>query len=60
MQTHQDILNELAFHFAKIKSLMDKYPDAIQILNNDQDGYHLDVNLSLIEILSEEERQNQE
>lgn len=57
MLTHQDILNELVLHFDKIKSLMDKYPNAIHILNNDEDGYHLDVNLSLIEIPPEEEHQ---
>jgi hypothetical protein len=34
---------------------MDKYPNAIQILNNKEDGCHLDVNLDLIEILPKEE-----
>ena len=54
MLTHQDILNELCFHFDKIKILMDKYPNAIQILNK-EDGCNLEVNLDLIEIPLEEE-----
>ena len=59
MQTHQDVLNELIFHFDKVIALTNKYPNAIQILNK-EDGYYLDVNLSLIEIPLEEELQNQE
>jgi hypothetical protein len=59
MLTHQYILNELIFHIDKVTALMHKYPNAIQILNK-EDGCHLEVNLSLIEILPEEERQNQE
>lgn len=57
MITHQDILNELILHFDKIKSLMDKYLNAIQILNNKEDECHLEVNLSLIEILPQKEHQ---
>ncbi|SDG95325.1 hypothetical protein SAMN04488062_103186 [Flavobacterium omnivorum] len=55
MQTTQDILDELIFHFDKVTALMDKYPNAIQILNNEEYGLSLDVNLSLIEIYPREE-----
>ena len=54
MQTTQDILDELIFHFDKVTALMDKYPKAIQILNNEEHGLYLDVNLDLIEILPKE------
>lgn len=57
MQTTQDILDELIFHFDKVTALMRKYPNAIQILNNEEYGLSLDVNLSLIEIPPEEEHQ---
>lgn len=57
MLTRQDILNELCLHFDKIKILMDKYPNAIQILNNEENGCHLVVNIDFIEILPEEEHQ---
>lgn len=57
MPTTQEVLDELFLHFDKIKSLMDKYPNAIHILNNEEDGCHLEVNLSLIEILPQEEPQ---
>ena len=36
---------------------MDKYLNAIQILNNKEDECHLEVNLSLIEILPQKEHQ---
>lgn len=57
MQTTQDILDKLIFHFDKVTALMRKYPNAIQILNNEEYGLSLDVNLSLIEIPPEEEHQ---
>jgi hypothetical protein len=56
MPTTQDILDELIFHFDKVTAIMDKYPNAIQILNK-EDGCHLEVNLDLIEIHPKEEHQ---
>ena len=57
MPTTQDNLDELIFHFDKVTALMDKYPKAIQILNNEEHGLSLDVNLDLIEITPKEEHQ---
>ena len=57
MQTTQDILDELIFHFDKVTALMLKYPKSIQILNNEEHGLSLDVNLDLIEIPPKEEHQ---
>jgi hypothetical protein len=54
MPTTQEVLDELIFHFDKVTALMDKYPNAIQILNNEEHGLYLDVNLDLIEILPKE------
>lgn len=54
MPTTQEVLDELIFHFDKVTALMLKYPNAIQILNNEEHGLYLDVNLDLIEILPKE------
>ena len=59
MPTTQEVLDELIFHFDKVTALMLKYPNAIQILNNEEHGLYLDVNLYLIEILPQEEHQVQ-
>ena len=60
MSTHQHILNELFLHFDKMKVIIDKYPNAIKILENEETGCCLDVNLDLIEIHPEEKHLVQE
>ena len=57
MPTTQEVLDELIFHFDKVTALMLKYPNAIQILNNEEHGLSLDVNLDFIEIPPKEEHQ---
>jgi len=50
MQTHQEILNELSFHFDKVTDVIKKYPNAIKINNVEETGYNLVIDLDLIEI----------
>lgn len=50
MPTHQEILNELSTHFDKVKALMDKYPNAIEILWTKDTGYFFVVDIDLLDV----------
>ena len=54
MQTQQEILEKLFFHFDKINSIMDKFPNAIKIIESEETKYSLFIDLDLIEIHPEE------
>ena len=53
MQTKQEILDKLFFHFDEINFIMDKYPNSVKIVENEETGYSLFIDLDLIEILPE-------